>query len=198
MKHSILIFSLFIIFSCVTNSQKKYFNSVQSKNILNDDDNLYYQIKLKKNSELTYPFSFSNYSEKEKIEMISELLIYKGDERICIYPISNYNSKLSQFYKGNKKTYSLQLKALFLINQIYFNEPFNYSPYPILSNIDYKYEETVKGELIDKAYDEYEKWFKRLEKKGIEKSLNEKDYPLEDKEVTWLYGFWKKDNNIGN
>jgi len=189
MKHSILIVSLFIIFSCVTNSQKKYFNSVQSKNILNNDDNLYYQIKLKKNSELTYPFSFSNYSEKEKIEMISELLSYEGDERICIYPISNYNSKLSQFYKGNKKKYSLQLEALFIINQIFFEPPFDYSPYPILSNIDYKNEETIKGELIYKAYNEYKKWFNRLKKNGIKKSLEIKDYPLNDKEVTWMYGF---------
>ncbi|MGY0427313.1 MAG: hypothetical protein ACWIPI_10905, partial [Polaribacter sp.] len=183
MKNIILIFNVIIFFSCNGNIKKDYFEVIKGKRTLfeKNNDKTYYKISLKGNNDLLlYPINVSNYSEEEKLQMIKELLAFKDDFRICNNPVTNYNPSLSQIYRGGKKDYSIQLEALFLINQIFFDNPFNYSPMPILINNKTKVEETIKGKTIEEAYKEYEKWFYKIEKTGIKNALENKMYPLSE------------------
>jgi hypothetical protein len=172
--------------------KKDYFEVIEGQRTLFEKDNngnkVYYKISLKGNKDLLlYPINVSDYSEKEKLQMIKELLSFKDDYRICSNPVTNYNSKLSQIYRGKSKDYSIQLEALFLINQIFFNNPFNYSPMPVLVDRETKKEETIKGQVIEEAYRNYKKWFKNVSEIGFEKAKKEKIYPLTDSKVSWLY-----------
>ena len=80
-------------------------------------------------------------------------------------PISNHNPLSSQIYMGNLKRYSLQLEALFLINQIYLDDPFKYSAYPLLKDNEGNME-SVEGKLIEQAYEYYRDWFEKVKSVG--------------------------------
>jgi hypothetical protein len=193
MKSTILIFNIIIFFSCNSGIKKGYFEIIEGQRTLfqkdNESNKIYYKISLKGNRDLLlYPINVSAYSEKDKLQMIEELLSFKDDYRICSNPVTNYNSKLSQIYKGKNKDYSIQLEALFLINQIFFNNPFNYSPIPLLIDSKTKNEETIKGQIIEEAYQNYKKWFQDVSEIGFEKAKKEKIYPLSNSKVSWLYG----------
>ncbi len=192
MKNIISIFSIIIIFSC--NSQENnYFEVIQKDRYITQENstqtNVYYGINFKgKNKLLVYPLSTLDYNEEEKLKMIKELLKFEGDNRKCNIPVSNYNSKLSQIHMGSNKDYSVQLEALFLINQIFFDEPFVYSPIPILINNKTNKEQVIEGEIIEKAYKEYEKWLYKVEGIGFESAFKKEIYPLKGSDISWMYG----------
>ncbi|MGY6648893.1 hypothetical protein [Wenyingzhuangia sp. IMCC45574] len=192
MKSIILFFNIIALFSCNNGVKKDYFEVIEGQRILfqtvNDNNQIYYKISQKGNQELLlYPINTSTYSDEEKLQMIEELLSFKDDYRICSNAISNYNPKLSKIYRGKAKDYSIQLEALFLINQIFFDTPFNYSPIPVLIDRETKKEETIKGQIIEKAYQNYEKWFENIRKIGFDKARKEKVYPLSKSKISWLY-----------
>ncbi|MCK5677004.1 MAG: hypothetical protein KAH72_00820 [Flavobacteriaceae bacterium] len=192
MKTIILIFNVVIFFSCNA-IDKHYFEVIEGQRSLfqkdNDSTKIYHRISLKGNQDLLlYPINIKAYSQEEKLQMIKELLTFKGDNRICSNPITNYKPELSQIYKGESENYSIQLEALFLINQIFFENPFNYSPMPVLIDDKTKKEETIKGDIIEMAYLNYEKWLKKVEEMGIEKALKNKIYPLNNSNLSWRYG----------
>ena len=83
MKSIILIFNVIILFSC-NNHEKNYFEVMKKDRFITQEKNpvkeVYYGINLTgKNNSLTYPLDFSNYSGKEKIIMIKEVLRVEGD-----------------------------------------------------------------------------------------------------------------------
>jgi len=193
MKNIILIFSIVItISSCCTKrkviNNRVFFEVVKAKNILLNNNMVYYKINFESNTNsLFYPLNVSSYNKKEKLKMIKELLAFKNDKRVCAYPVANYNPLLSTVYSGGNTKYSIQLEALFLINQIILIKPFNYSPMPVLIDNKTKKEGAIKGEIIDEAYKGYEKWLKEVEVKGLGYLLENRIYPLNDSEVSWIY-----------
>ncbi len=54
----------------------------------------------------------------------------------------------------------LNQTTLVLINQVFFDSPFSYSPIPVLIDVETKKEETMKGEIIEEAYN----MLKKIEK----------------------------------
>lgn len=189
MKHMFLVFSIIICFSC-NNVNKTFFKVIEEqRDVPAKEVEKYYRITLESaHIPINYPIDVSRYSEKEKLQMINELLKFKDNDKICVFNISNYSAKVSQIYIKSKRDYSLQLEALFLINQVFFDKPFDYSPIPILIDNKTGEEQTVKGEIIEEAYEKYEKWYNKIKKIGIKESLNRKVYPLDESNISWIYG----------
>ena len=183
-----------MFFSCNVNKEMKYFKVVEQDPIINVSDNKgikYFHIDSNDDTlHVTYPFKVNKkYDEREHIEMIRELLSMEGDERICSYPVMNWNTSLSQLFNDTLKQYSIQVEALFLINQIYLDSPFLYSPLPVLTNKENTQNETISGPIIQGAYRNYKDWFIQLKKIGLIKARLEGVKPLQNSNVKWLYGY---------
>jgi hypothetical protein len=117
-------------------------------------------------------------TERDTIAMIGELLRFKGDSRVCVFPVMCYEPSWSQIFMGETKQYSLQVEALFIINQLYFKHPFKYSPFPALLNTGTETVSTIKGKDIKEAYRQYTIWFKQIEKIGLNKAREQHLVPL--------------------
>jgi len=121
-------------------------------------------LKLKNYDGPVNGYDYSSLEPSIRIEMIQELLDLENDKRICQKNVMNF-SPASSIYTGPKE-YSIQVEALFLINQLYFSKPFSFSPVPALID-DSDNIETVEGELISKAYEVYKKWFNGIQSDSI-------------------------------
>ena len=135
------------------------------------------------------------YPEESKIAMIRELLSFKEDKRNATNFVVNYNKNLSQFYKGDVKNVSIKTEALFLINQIYFDNPFYYSPIPVLINKQSKKEIVNDTEIMNNIYQSYLDWFNKIEKLGFEEAKEKDLKPLDDSSYMWIYGIDIKSNS---
>lgn len=149
----------------------------------------YYKIKFSNDkSELgniVYPIVIKAEEFIDTINLIKDLLSFEGDTCICVIPIKNYNTESSQVYMGELKDYSIQVEALFIINQLYFKQPFYYSPYPLLRSIESNKEESIDGEIIKMAYVAYKQWFKKVEEVGISEARNQNITPLDGYPIKW-------------
>ncbi|MCC7522155.1 MAG: hypothetical protein IT220_11010 [Flavobacteriaceae bacterium] len=131
-------------------------------------------------------YEFNDFTDKEKIEIIENLLRLKGDQRILSRPVIGYNSEISQLYTGNEQKISIQVEALFLINQIYLGEDFkNYSPYPVILDMKNNETQTLQGAIIDSAYMSYMNWFQEVKRMGIKESKEKEIFPLDNSGLRW-------------
>lgn len=150
----------------------------------------HFVIALKKGEETYSPleiFETSWASEKEKIALIEELLSFKGDERLCGIRKTCYNISAFKLNTGSEKFYSIQVQALFLINQVYFEHPFNFSSYPVFKNKKWE-KSSVAGPTINAAYKAYNKWFRKVKRIGIMKAREKRITPLDSapRGIDWL------------
>lgn len=150
-------------------------------------DHKYYRIvliddSLSQNS--LYPLAIEKHSI-DTIEAIRELLSMKGDTRICALPIMSYNPLKSQVYIDTNKDYSVQVEALFIINQLIFEKPFYYSSYPVLANKIDGSVASISGAVIETAFEAYCRWYKKLKKIGIKQVKYRKIMPLDGSGVRW-------------
>lgn len=115
----------------------------------------------------------------DTIQAIKELLLFKGDTRLCDGPIMCYNPLVSRMYSGEER-YSLQVQALFKINQLIMESPFFYASSPVLVDNTTGETATISGKIINEAFTSYEYWF--------EKWLKNKDNskPLDSANVRWF------------
>ncbi len=168
----------------VIKTERNYFigsDSCQNENIE------YYRITLSNDSfylSPTYPLPLSSF-HIDTIKAIKELLALKGDQRICAIPVNNYNPMRSQIYLGSHKNYSIQVEALFIINQLVFNDKFKYSSYPILVNKESHAEETISGKTISEAFKAYSRWYEMLKKMGISNIVSKRIMPLDGSNIRW-------------
>lgn len=133
-----------------------------------------------------YGNKFNDFTDKEKIEIIEKLLQLKGDHRILNSPVMVYNSEISQLYTGNEQKISIQVEALFLINQIYLEEDFKYdSPYPVILDMENNETQTLNGEIIDRAYMSYMNWFQEVKRMGLKESKEKEILPLDNSGLRW-------------
>ncbi len=129
-------------------------------------------------------------SNIDKIALIKELMKFKGDKRLCCIPIKHYNLDVSQGLEKDISYYSIQIEALFIINQLYFPKPFNYSPFPVLYNSYFKKIIAVKGWGIHKVFARYEQWLLEIEKTGIEEAISKHKDPLDKSNISWYSGVY--------
>lgn len=187
------LFFLLSILSYSCSKAQSYFG-VREKKI---EQNIYYKLTLIKKDlqedELAYPIFWVNsihFPNIDTIKVIEELLSYEGDERLCSVPITCY-SEIGRcspnIYWGEEKRYSLQTEALFIINQIIFENPclFNYMSNPVLQDLNSKKFESIKGDILVKAYQSYKNWLSRAKKEGISNMLRKHIYPLDNSGITW-------------
>jgi hypothetical protein len=188
----LLILPIFILF--LHNPGENYFKvdtvtEINSwmESLVPDNEPPYYKIRLSgDDSELGMmvypPYSENDFSNADIEKMIAELLTYKGDTRKCFVKIkctgdANYN--------GNLTHYSLQVEALYIINSIFFEDYNQYSPCPVLTDASGKIA-TMDGEIVNKAFEAYEKWFVEIKKMGIGNARAAKVNPLEGSGVKWF------------
>ncbi len=190
MKFRVLAIILFSLSSLKMNSQsifkvveanRSYFTETVNKL----EQKKYYRIKLVHDtSGISYPINIPN-GEFDIHKAIKELLLLEDDVRLCSFPITNYNPLRSQIYLGSCKDYSIQVEALFIINQLILKKPFIYSSYPILVNRATKKEFSIKGSAIKKAFQAYKDWYRKIIKTGIDRIDSEEMMPLYRSQVKW-------------
>lgn len=124
-------------------------------------------------------------SINQKIELIKELLSYQGDTSLCALPVMGYNPNVSTIIDPERPRYSIQVEALFWVNQIYYSEQFSYASIPILVNNQTSQHESIDGPGIALAFQEYKNWIQEVKRVGWKKAHKLKLEPL-DKRVKWL------------
>ena len=115
-----IIFILIVLLTN-TNLQKKYFELyTTTTKVDNKEGEFFKRIIFKSKNEFErYPLNTKKYSEAERLDMIEELLKFKGDSSINADYASNYNTRrIFLNLPKDKKKVSIQVEALFLINQI--------------------------------------------------------------------------------
>jgi hypothetical protein len=165
--------------------------AIKRKNIYgaqapSSDTSKYYRIILIDKSqgiEPTYPLTFP--SRFDTLQAIKELLKYRDDKRICAFVITCYNPARSQIYLDKNKNYSLQVEALYIINQLILSKPFNYAAYPILVDKNSNSTSSVSGVPISNAFSAYKRWYKLLKEKGISQVRDKSIMPLDGSSVRW-------------
>jgi hypothetical protein len=125
---------------------------------------------------------FAGYPNRERIEILSQLLEYEGDTSICSKIVCRYG------YTDNKPpstvSYPIEVDALYLLTTLSVGGyATQYCPYPVL--ID-----TLTGQEIDnspqdvaKVYAIYRNWFRESKKNGFAKF----NVPLRNSRYAW-YG----------
>ena len=132
------------------------------------------------------PSLFRNRTEYEVFQMVDELLSYNGDTTLCGLEVNNYNPLRSQIYMGDDKGYTLQLEALFIINQLCMSKPFNYSSYPLLYDKNNKsYIHGIEKDAMSNVYNKYKTWFDEVKNIGLEEALKRNVDPLENSNYRW-------------
>ena len=190
MKCQVLII-VFFSFSSLKMYSQPIFKVVEtSRDYINKEVKIssqkkYYRIKFAHDSSnISYPVSILP-DGFDTIKAIKELLNLEGDTRLSSLPITNYNPLSSQLYMGSCKDYSIQVEALFIINQLILKKPFNYSAYPILVNRSTNKEASISGPIIKNAFQAYKDWLKKITKNGLGSKLSEEMMPLYDSPVKW-------------
>jgi hypothetical protein len=185
----------FLIYStCLTCCKAQSYFKVLSKR---EDQSTYYQLFLLRSDTqdftLIYPIFWTNsiyYPNIDTIKVIEELLSYEDDDRLCSTLISSYNEVgqcSSNLYLGIEKRYSIQVEALYIINQIVFEEPciFHYMSNPVLKDLKTGNLQSIRGEIIVKAYQSYKKWFEKVKNSSLQEILRKNEFPLDNSGIIW-------------
>jgi hypothetical protein len=154
-----------------------------------DSNRKYFKIKFTNDSSdfgsRHYPISYKVHTKLDTLSLIKELLLFEGDTDLCVLPIKCYNPSTSQVYFGKENNYSIQVEALFIINQFYFKKPFFYSPFPIIMSTTTNSLESIKGASIELAYMAYKKWFEKIKAIGINNARRQCLTPFDGFNLEW-------------
>lgn len=131
-----------------------------------------------------YPPRFPLLSLADTIQAIEHLLAFEHDTRHCGLPIMCYSLESSQLYLETERTYSIQVEALFLINQLYYRAPFLHAAYPVLRD-DKGQVQSLDGPVVQRAYHAYRAWLKQLKKEDFAKADFAKPNPLANSGIHW-------------
>lgn len=154
------------------------------------DSNIYYKITMLGHDNINHDYKEQPkiFSSIDTIKAIEELLAFQGDNRICVNSVTNYNLKARDAIRAvsvDSTNYTLQLEALFLINQLVFEHPFHYSATPVLKYAFNRYKSSMDENLLALAYEGYRRWFKRVQIEGLRAVLKRGYRPLDDTNVRW-------------
>lgn len=129
---------------------------------------------------------FSSMSPKTRIEIAEALLTLDGDLSVCALLALEYSPIKSRlFYSLSKRTYSIQLEALFIVNMLCIEDHLMYSSYPLLQNHETK--EFLFGfeEEMSDVFAHYRNWLAKVKTLGLESINKKKIYPLDDSPYSW-------------
>ena len=132
------------------------------------------------------PLRLNYYKGIDTLKAIENLLSLEGDTRICVLEIAKYNSRSSHYWNKPNKNYSIQLEALFMINQICIPDPFGYSPIPALLDTDTGMTGTIDEEAIKKAFKAYKNWYELVKNSSLDQVLSRRIMPLDGSGVKWF------------
>lgn len=125
---------------------------------------------------------FAVYTDKEKIELLGELLRFSNDTSLCGMPVCRYGyTKASE---PKTQTYTLQMDALYMLTllSVSSHSPW-YCPYPVIVDTLTGEEINNNPEKMKEVFAIYQEWFKNSKKNGF-KSFS---LPLKNSHYEW-YG----------
>ena len=124
-------------------------------------------------------------SFQDTIQVIKELLELEGDTRVAATPLLSRSTISSTLYWGSKKPLSIQVYALFVIWGLLYDYQYTAAYSVLRTNIDgERTEETFDGEIVEKAFASYKKWFEDGQG-NLNRLRNRK--PLVDTRISWLF-----------
>ncbi len=132
------------------------------------------------------PLKLNYYANLDTVRAIENLLSMEGDTRLCVLEIAKYNPRSSYYWDKPVKDYSIQLEALFMINQICIPEAFSYSPIPALLDTVTRQTGTDDGEIIKRAYGSYRNWLELIKKSSLQHVLSRNIMPLDNSGLKWF------------
>lgn len=140
-----------------------------------------------------YPLRIRNDSiHIDTLSAIAELLTFQGDTSYIPFAIKSYGPVSYSYNLEDPRDsiYSSQVDALYLINQFFLEEPFEYAGVPVLYDRCEDTVQKIKGEVIEKAYSCYREWFEKIKKYGIDELRQMKFYPLDNCKCVEWYGMY--------
>jgi hypothetical protein len=198
MKYYIISIFVFLIFgSCALSQNYFYVDNMErnhvrdTSNVLNLDSVRYYKIILTGKPKgvcrsYDMPLKMNYYHNIDTIKAIENLLSFEGDTRLCVLEIAKYNPRSSYYWAKKNKNYSVQVEALFMINQLCIPNPFSYSPIPALVDETNKSTGTIDEAVIKKAFQSYKNWLKLVKESSLSKVLSQNIMPLDNSGVKWF------------
>lgn len=125
------------------------------------------------------------FANMDTLFLIEELLKFECDTSHCVLQIMKYNNRSSKFWIESTREYSIQLEALYLINLLVLDAPFQYSPIPALEDDQTKEKSTISGPILKKAFQAYRAWFQLIKTNGLKRTLEAGIYPLSNTGISW-------------
>ncbi|MFT3901659.1 MAG: hypothetical protein QM727_00675 [Niabella sp.] len=135
-----------------------------------------------------------NMTDSVKLFLIESLLSKLRDTSICGKPVEALSYRYKGRYNRNPQStkYNLQIEALILINYIALSsEAISYSPFPVMYDNKKRKEITTAGKELNAVIKCYNKWFKRIKKKGLNTSL-----PMISKRYEWYGSMYHKQRSF--
>lgn len=135
---------------------------------------------------------FNEYSNKNKIKILEELLEYEKDTDLSGRKVTRYGYVKEGTPKPKTESYNIQVEVLYIITLLSMSNfaPY-YSPYPVLINNKTGKEINDNSKELKKVYKIYRKWFKENKKTGFKNFLP----PLYKSNYSW-YGSDEKMKDI--
>lgn len=154
---------------------------------IRQQDARYFGITLAKdtNAAFMYPLVSDLVPSFDTLTAIKELLAYKGDTRICGTPVRGYCLICSSTYMGGKYYYSLQVQALYIINQLVYDPKIIHNPFPVLYDLKSGKDITVDEGGISRLFDSYIKWYDSVKHMTMAEIRKSDRNPYREAEVRW-------------
>jgi hypothetical protein len=135
---------------------------------------------------------FSGYSQRERIEILYQLLQYEGDTSLCSKRVCRYGYTDSPY--PQTKYYTTQVDALYLLTILAVGGfASSYCPYPVLIDTVSGREIDPSSEKIAEVFAIYKAWFEENKKRGFKHF----PVPLRNSRYKW-YGIRKSRSYILN
>lgn len=198
MRRYILLILITIQFGSCAISQKYFYVDNMERyrvqdttSLTNSDAVKYYKIVLAGKPKgvcrsYDMPLKLDYYKNIDTVKAIENLLSFEGDTRLCVLEIAKYNPRAAYYWAKQNKNYSIQLEALFLINQICLPDPFVYSPVPALVDVATQSTGTLDGEIIKRAFQSYKNWLKQIKESSLSHVLSQNIMPLDNSGLKWF------------
>lgn len=117
----------------------------------------------------------------DSMSAIKELLDCKGDTRICGVPVMLANPS----YKGNKRYFSVQVQALYMIEQLLYPWDYDRHPHPVLCDGNTGKYMSMDEKGITRLFDAYIQWYEKVKTLSWTEAIRLADDPYKMANVYW-------------
>jgi hypothetical protein len=122
-------------------------------------------------------------TDREIEEGIGCLLELKGlKNKARLYGDTRINLNKAERYRPPKKPASVEIAALYYISYLFYN---NWEHAGSIALYDADTGKTNTGEIVEKAFESYQKWYKKMLDMGIKVAREKALDPLDGSGISW-------------